>query len=376
VPIGAPLAEFGGAEATEQPSVAATPTTETVAAAVEEPAVAVAGERTKGRAAPSDDGVAGGVPQEYRRTRQYSPVVLRLAAEHQIDLSLVRGSGIEGRVTRQDVMRYIENPALHTVAPGAGEGVVGAEKRRSSAPASRPAEAAAAPDGTVTPLTPIRRTIAAHMTEAHRTIPAAWMAVEADVTGLVALRDRVKEEFQRSERVRLTYMPFFVQAIVGALKEHPYMNATFTEDGITAHARQHIGIAVATEAGLVVPVIRDAGDKSIAGLARELEALGEKARARKLTIEEMRGATFTVDNTGAFGSVLSQPIVPVGQAAIITTEAIRRELRPAGDAFGVRSVVNLCISIDHRALDGAQAGAFMAGVRARLESYTAAQRVY
>jgi 2-oxoisovalerate dehydrogenase E2 component (dihydrolipoyl transacylase) len=125
-----------------------------------------------------------------------------------------------------------------------------------------------------------------------------------------------------------------------------------------------------------VPVIRDAGDRSIAGLARELDALAAKARDRKLTVEEMRGATMTVDNTGAIGSVLSQPIIPVGQAAIVTTEAIRRELRPIGDAFGVRSVMNLCISIDHRALDGVQAGAFMADVKRRLEAYEPGQAVY
>jgi 2-oxoisovalerate dehydrogenase E2 component (dihydrolipoyl transacylase) len=214
------------------------------------------------------------------------------------------------------------------------------------------------------------------MSESHRTIPAAWMTVEADVTGLVALRERVKEEFLRSEGVKLTFMPFFVQAIVGALKLHPALNATYTDEGVTQHAQQHVGIAVATDSGLVVPVIRDAGDKSIAGLARELDALGEKARARKLAIDEMRGATFTIDNTGAFGSVLSQPIVPVGQVAIITTEAVRKELRLSDDGFAVRSVMNLCISIDHRALDGAQAGAFMAEAKRRLESYTPNQAVY
>jgi 2-oxoisovalerate dehydrogenase E2 component (dihydrolipoyl transacylase) len=303
-------------------------------------------------------------------------VVLRLAGDHDVDLSLVRGSGIDGRVTRQDVMRYIENPAVHTVAPGAGEGVVGAQKReRSTAPAP-PADAAPERGDSRVPLTATRRTIAAHMSESHRTIPAAWMAVEADVTGLVALRDRIKEEFQRSEGVKLTYMPFFVQAIVAALKEHPALNATFGESGVTLHGRQHIGIAVATDFGLVVPVVRDAGEKSIAGLAREIEALGVKARARRLTIEEMRGATFTIDNTGAFGSVLSQPIVPVGQVAIVTTEAIRRELRPLGDGFRPRSLMNLCISIDHRALDGAQAGAFVADVKRRLEAYMPDQNVY
>jgi 2-oxoisovalerate dehydrogenase E2 component (dihydrolipoyl transacylase) len=172
-------------------------------------------------------------------------------------------------------------------------------------------------------------------------------------------------------------MPFFVQAVVAALKQHPAINASISEAGITRHAALDMGIAVATEWGLVVPVIRSAGDKSIAGLARELHALGARARDRKLTVDEMRGATVTIDNTGAFGSVLSKPIVPAGQVAIVTTEAIRRELRPlAGDAFGPRSVMNLCISFDHRALDGAEAGAFMQAVKANLEAFSAEQPVF
>jgi pyruvate/2-oxoglutarate dehydrogenase complex dihydrolipoamide acyltransferase (E2) component len=138
-----------------------------------------------------------------------------------------------------------------------------------------------------------------------------------------------------------------------------------------------MGIAVATEHGLVVPVIRAAGDKSIAGLARELDTLGQKAHDRKLTVDDMRDATLTIDNTGAFGSIMSQPIVPVGQAAIITTEAIRRELRVRPDgSFAARSVMNLCISFDHRILDGAEAGAFMQTVRGRLEAFSADQDVY
>lgn len=391
VPIGAALAEFSGAEATEQPTVAAVPTAETVEAAANDDAGST---QVAARAARGHDGAAprngAGVATSggEGRTRQYSPVVLRLAEEHQIDLSLVRGTGVEGRVTRQDVMRYLESPALYTVAPAAGEGVVGAQKRsnaavtptagsstRSTEPPAESSRTAVEGD-TIVPLTATRRTIAAHMSESHRTIPTAWMAVEADVSGLVALRERAKDEFLRSEGVKLTYMPFFVQAIVGALKRHPAVNATFGEDGIAIHAHHHVGIAVATEWGLVVPVIRHAGDKSVAGLARELDAMGEKARSRKLTIEEMRGATFTIDNTGAFGSVLSQPIVPVGQAAIITTEAIRRELRPIGDGFGVRSVMNLCVSIDHRALDGAVAGAFMTDVKQLLEAYAGDQQIY
>jgi 2-oxoisovalerate dehydrogenase E2 component (dihydrolipoyl transacylase) len=172
-------------------------------------------------------------------------------------------------------------------------------------------------------------------------------------------------------------MPFFVQAVVAALKQHPSLNATFADDGILVHRRYHIGVAVAAPSGLVVPVLHDADRKSVSGLARELDDLGEKARARKLSLDDLRGGTFTIDNTGAFGSIISQPIVPPGQAAIITTEAIRRELRVAADgSFAARSVMNLCISFDHRALDGDHAGLFMRAVREYLEAIAPDQAVY
>jgi len=306
---------------------------------------------------------------EARRTRRYSPIVLNLASEHNIDLSLVLGTGIDGRVTRQDVQRYLENPAARTVPPAEGAGVVGMPVGTPAEPAGTRADPQR-PLGII-PLTATRRTIAAHMLESHRTIPVAWMMVEADVTDLVRLRARVKDEFERREGVKLTYLPFFVEAVVAALKEHPRLNATFADDGIRQHPDVHLGVAVATESGLLVPVLRNAADLSRAGIAHELARLAAKAHERHLTLDEMRNATFTVDNTGAFGSIASQPIVPVGQVAIITTEAIRRELRPAGDdLFGVRSLVNLCISFDHRALDGADAGRFMRTVRENLEMTT------
>ncbi len=371
VPIGAPLAEFSAASPSDPVAIAVPD---------RRPGTAVPHTSRRDAVALNGDTSAPG----FRRTRQYSPVVVKLGAEHDVDLALVRGTGIDGRVTRQDVMRYIENPAANTVAPPLHAGVVGVERltphqgEPSAGRSPRRGEGGAAlAEDQVVPLTPTRRTIASRMTESHQTIPAAWMAIEADVTGLVALRERAKGQFAQAEGVKLTYLPFFVQAIVAALKEHPRVNATFSDAGITLHARQHIGIAIATEWGLVVPVIRDAGEKPLAGLAREIDAFAAKSRERKLTIDEMRGATLTVDNTGAFGSVLSQPIVPVGQVAIITTEAVRRELRPlAGDAFGVRSVMHLCISIDHRALDGAEAGAFMRDVKLRLEAYAPDQTVY
>ncbi|MBF6599263.1 MAG: 2-oxo acid dehydrogenase subunit E2 [Dehalococcoidia bacterium] len=408
VPIGATLAEF---DATGEAAAAVTAaTTEgsttrtTHDAAVARPNGQRAATTGATTAAASPPGLAG-VDRRgaFRPRRQYSPVVLRLAADHDIDLALVQGSGIEGRVTRQDVMAYIDNPVMHTVPPGAESGVVGVSGQQAQVtpgasaagtapsaaavpPAAPPLERTAAPerapepddgrpgpigDGDeLVPLTPTRRTIAARMLESQRTVPPAWMMIEADVSGLVALRAGAKTAFERREGIALTYMPYFVEAIVAALKEHPQVNSTYEGRGLVLHRRYDIGVAVAVESGLVVPVLRDADRKSIVGLAHELHELGTKARARRLSIAEMRAPTFTVDNTGAFGSIVSQPIVPPGQAAIITTEAVRRELRVASDgSFSVRSVMNLCISFDHRALDGAQAGAFMQSVRTRLEAY-------
>jgi 2-oxoisovalerate dehydrogenase E2 component (dihydrolipoyl transacylase) len=365
VPIGAPLADIeSAAHLTATPNSRAATKPPLVSAPASSARVDA---RRNGETEPREttEGGAGGA---YRRTRRYSPVVLRLAAEHDIDLSLVQGTGIEGRVTRQDVVAYIANPVAHTVPPERGAGVVGVQH---AAAARRIREQPAAQDAREerAPLTPTRRTIAARMSQAHQTVPAAWMMVEADVTGLVALRSRVKSAFERAEGVPLTYMPFFVDAIVGALKQHPRLNSTFDDDAIVVHHRFDIGVAVAAEAGLVVPVLRDADRKSIAGLAYDLRELGEKAHARTLTVSDMSGATFTVDNTGAFGSISSQPIVPSGQAAIITTEVIRRELRVRGDeSIAVRSLMNLCLSFDHRALDGAETGAFMQEVRRRLEA--------
>ena len=297
---------------------------------------------------------------------RYSPAVRRLAAEHGVDLSLVTGSGANGRVTRQDVLRYLEHPAPAEAAPPPSP---------APPPAVEPAPAPAASppgEGERIRLSATRRAIARHMSEAHATIPLAWMAIEADVSGLVELRRRTRAAFEETHGVRLTYMPFFVRAIAHTLREHPALNASYSEDGVLRHARLDLGIAVATDSGLLVPVLRAADSKSLAQLAGELLDLGERARARTLTHAELTGATLTIDNTGAFGSLISQPIVPLGQVAIVTTEAIRRELRIVpgddGDAFAPRSVMNLAISFDHRALDGAEAGAFMAALKTRLEA--------
>ena len=357
VPVGTPLGEIEEGADAAVTAPAAQPATEAPAAAPAVPAVPAAPEASFTQAPPAPAGT-------------YSPAVLKLAREQGVDLAAVPGTGRGGRVTRSDVLRHLEHapapaPAVEAAAPTAPD--------TTAEPTSRPAET----QSELVRLSATRRAVARHMAESHATIPLAWMAVEADVTGLVALRSAAREAFEQAHDVRLTYTPFFVQAIARSLGEHPELNSTYSEDGLLRHDRLDLGIAVATDSGLLVPVLRHANRLGLPELARAIEDLASRARDRSLAHEELQGATLTVDNTGAFGSLISQPIVPVGQVAIVTTEAIRRELRVVGDAdgdaFAPRSVMHLAISFDHRALDGAEVGAFMADLTDHLEAYAPGQ---
>jgi 2-oxoisovalerate dehydrogenase E2 component (dihydrolipoyl transacylase) len=215
----------------------------------------------------------------------------------------------------------------------------------------------------------MRRTIAERMTLSASTIPQVWLMMEADLTPLVRLRQQVKEEFRVREGVDLTYLPFVIKAAVEGLKDHPIFNSSWSEAGIVLKRELNIGVAVATDEGLIVPVVHHADDLSIAGIARRVSDLAERARSRKLRIEDVEGGTFTVDNTGAFGSVMSVPLINPPQAAIMTIEAIVPRPVVREDAIAIRHVANLCMSFDHRVADGAQAGAFLASVKARLEAF-------
>jgi 2-oxoisovalerate dehydrogenase E2 component (dihydrolipoyl transacylase) len=274
-----------------------------------------------------------------------------------VDLAAVQGSGPRGRILEEDV-----------------RAAAGKESAAATAVAERPAvakrPAAAGPEEEAVPLTGVRRTIAQRMTESAFSAPAAWLVVEADVTELVKLRKAKKEAFRERHGADLTYLPFMAHAVSQALLEHPYLNATWAEDKIILKKRVHLGIAVATDRGLLVPVVKDADRLSVTGLALALAELGEKTRANKLQLEDVQGGTFTLDNTGAFGSVLSMPIINHGQAAIITIEAVtKRPVVVGEDAIAVRSFVNLCLSFDHRILDGHLAGAFLGDVKKRMEAF-------
>ncbi len=331
----------------------------------------------------TDGGTAGLLETgQQEGPRFYTPVVMRMAREHGIDLSKVEGTGLGGRVTKKDLERYIEQhrlAAAPTPVAEAAPAAVAAPAAPSPAPAApapppppaapMPAVAAGA-DEEHLPVSPIRKAIAEHMVRSLATAPHAWGMVEVDMTEVARLRDRVQADWRKREGFELTYLPFVLKAVAEALREHPVLNATWDQDHVVLKKRIHLGIAVATDTGLFVPVIRDADQLSLVGLARALRALVQKARAGKLTLEDVQGGTFTVNNTGALGSILSQPIINQPQAAILTTEAVvKRPVVLENDAIAIRQMMNLCCSFDHRVLDGAQALRFLNAVKRRLESY-------
>ena len=284
--------------------------------------------------------ISTGAGMAASRGGRYSPAVLRLAEQHDVDLSQVTGTGIRGRVTRKDVQAYID---------------------------SKESEPAAMEDAERVPLTPVRRMIAENMVKSATTIPEAWTLVEADVTGLVKLRERTKSDFARREGVDLTYLAFVVKVVAEALKEHRMVNSSWDGDAIILKKQVNIGVAVAAPGGLVVPVIHDADRLSVAGVARAIDDLVARARSGKLGLGDVQGGTFTINNTGALGSVVGKAIINPPEAAILNTESIVKRPVVVGDAIAIRTIMNLCLTFDHRILDGAEASAFIADVKRRLE---------
>lgn len=312
--------------------------------------------------------------------RRYSPAVLRLADERDIDLDQVRGTGLGGRVTLKDVRQFIAQMGAQADegAPGADDtpaaGASAVETR--AAPSPMTDDATPGADEERASLSPVRRMIAENMARSATDIPQAWTLVEVDVSGLVARRAAVRDEFQRREGINITYLPFVMKAVAESLKENPLLNSSWGGDSIIYKRRINIGIAAATPNGLVVPVVHDADTLSVAGLARRIDDLTTRARAGRLTLDDVQGGTFTLNNTGALGSVLSQPLVNHPQAAILTTEAIVKRPVVVGDGIAIRSMMNLCMSFDHRIMDGAEASAFINAVKRRLEGIGADTGVY
>jgi 2-oxoisovalerate dehydrogenase E2 component (dihydrolipoyl transacylase) len=314
----------------------------------------------------SEPVVASASPAAAQRQR-FSPAVRRLAEEHGIDPSGVAGTGEGGRVTRDDVLAHLEARD----AAGAARPAAGGAPAEPTGAAAEPA-AAEGGDEQLVRLSAMRRSIAEHMTRSLATSPHAWTMQEVDVTELVRYREAEKEGFQQRHGVSLTYLPFVIQVVCDALREFPYLNSTWTADGILLKRHINVGLAVAIPDGLIVPVIKEADHLGFTDLARAVNDLAQRARSKQLRPEDVQGGTFTVNNTGATGSVASQPIINQPQAAIITTESILKRPVVIGEGIAVRHVMNMCLSFDHRIVDGMMSGQFLGFIRRRLEAWSPA----
>jgi 2-oxoglutarate dehydrogenase E2 component (dihydrolipoamide succinyltransferase) len=303
-----------------------------------------------------------------------SPIVRRLAREHNIDVTKVRGTGAGGRVTRDDVLAYVESGAP-AAAPSDGKAAAPA-----SAPAAAPAVRVSPPpvrEGAgegrteAKPLTHIRKRIAEHMVASLATSARAWNAIEVDMEEIAKLRARVGEEFRRREGFSLTYLPFISRAVCDALSANPVVNASLAEDlsEATYHNYVNLGIAVATDYGLIVPVIKGAEALNVVGLARAIRDLGERARDKKLQPDDVGGSTFSITNPGPFGSYLSLPVINQPNVAILSTEVVEKRVVVVGELFGIRHRTFLSMSWDHRLLDGADAMRFLQRLKENLETW-------
>jgi 2-oxoisovalerate dehydrogenase E2 component (dihydrolipoyl transacylase) len=305
---------------------------------------------------------------------RYSPAVLKISREYGIDLSQVEGTGKEGRITRKNLLSLIEAGTF----PKQGEhktdvAEVSAPKMQPSVmqPSSSDRASMQAAGDLEVPVTGVRKAIAANMVKSKHEAPHAWMMVEVDATNLVSFRNSVKLEFIQKEGYNLTYFAFFVKAISQALTEFPEINSMWAGDKIIRKKDINIAIAVATDTALFVPVIKHADEKSIKGIARNIHELAQNVRTGKLHAEDMQGGTFTVNNTGSFGSIQSMGIINYPQAAILQVESIVKRPVIIDGMIAVRDMVNLCLSLDHRVLDGLICGKFLARIKEIIETMSA-----
>jgi 2-oxoisovalerate dehydrogenase E2 component (dihydrolipoyl transacylase) len=322
------------------------------------PSAPAGGPRERGPSAP-----AGGPRErggESEGPHRYSPGVQMAASELSVDLSKVTGTGLGGRVTKKDVQEFA---ARAKATPGP------------QAPAPAPVTVLAEGDEVVQ-LTRVRRLIAENMTRSKQTIPHAWQTQEVDMSGVVANRNSSKGAFQTQEGFSLTYLPYVMAAAISALRENPHVNATFNETELIVHRDINLGISVGMEDTLLVPVIRKADGLSIAGLARAVNDLATRARNKQLKADELAGATFTVNNSGTFGTLFSYSVINPGQAGILTMEAIVDRPVAVKGLIGIKPMMYLCFSFDHRVLDGLQAARFLTSCRKWLESVSPETPVY
>lgn len=302
-----------------------------------------------------------GTLNAYRSKKaRFSPAVMRLAAEHEIDLTSVQGTGLGGRITRKDVLAIIESGQITTKQSK--------QDHTSTQPVSTFEKLSFSGKDREIPVTGVRKMIAENMVRSKHEIPHAWMTVEADVTNLVQYRDKVKQSFIEKKGFPITYFAFFIYAVSKALQEYPALNSTWAGDKIIERNDVNISIAVAKENELFVPVIKHADEKSVKGIARTIHELAQKTHNGTLSQADISGGTFTVNNTGTFGSVSSMGIINYPQAAILQVETIVKRPVIINDMFAARDMVNLSLSLDHRILDGLVCGRFLARVKDILEN--------
>ena len=293
-----------------------------------------------------------------------TPIVRKLAAENGVDLSRVQGTGVGGRIRKEDILAAKPAPVAAYAEPASAS---------SAAPATKPAPVALSPlRGTTVTMSRLRKVIAERMVESLQTAAQLTTVVEVDVTKIDRLRQAAKGTFESREGVKLTFLPFFAVAVCEALKQHPVLNCSISGDQITYHGAEHLGIAVDTERGLLVPVIRDAGDLNMGGLARRISDVAARTRDNKITPDELGGGTFTITNTGSRGALFDTPIINQPQVAILGLGAVVK--RPmvmkgtdGGETIAIRSMVYLALSYDHRIVDGADAARFLVTLKERLE---------
>jgi len=381
VPVGTDIAMIEeNADVSASPPAEAAPGPD--AAPVESPAranVAV----MDNRSATGGGNGAGGATQsahvgEEERQR-ISPLARRLAREHGLDLYAIPGTGTGGRVRKDDILAYLEQqaaPAAAVAQPAAPAPAAQPVYSALAAPIEPAYGAPAAPSMAgedieiVTP-SRMRLAIAEHMVRSKRTSPHATTVVEVDMTNIAKWLEKNKEDFKKREGYSISYVPFVMKAVCEGIRKFPLMNSSWTEDNkIIIKKRINLGIAVATDVGLVVPTIYDADQLTIAGLSKQVNAVAQRARSNKLTVQDMQNSTFVVNNPGTFGTIISVPIINQPNAGILSMDAVvKRPVVIEDDAIAVRYMMYLSLSFDHRILDGAGAGGFLQAVRTKLQSY-------
>lgn len=405
VPVGADLAVIGGDASAAAPEEAATPAPEAKPqpkpepqpepepepapaakaeppAAPAEPAAPTAAQAPPAEAAPSSNsagsaGSTGSSDADDASKSYVTPLVRKLAAQHGVELSSLTGTGIGGRIRKQDVLDAAEAADAAKKAKDTEAAKAAEKPATATAPAATPAApATAAPvspkRGTREKMSRLRKVIATRMVESLQTSAQLTTVVEVDLTKVAKLRARAKSEFEAREGVKLSYLPFLALASVEALKAFPNVNASIEGDEVVYHAQENLSVAVDTEKGLIVPVVKNAGDLNIAGLARAIADVAERTRSNKITPDDLAGGTFTITNTGSRGALFDTPIINQPQVAILGTGALVKRPVVVADADGgeviaIRSMMYLALTYDHRIVDGADAARFLAAMKARLE---------